>query len=172
MTTIQNSSYNNSQVKCSCPCGRTLKYVQLKCGAQDVKDTRYVWNAWEFVHSSLCFHCPHLLVGLLPNPHLLSLHYLSSSWRADRHWVKPSNDRLGFCFSAANIIASKLELFYGNKICDFFKMKFGFSHSWGPIWALLTRYRRRMFVSWELWWLIFIKKFNGRTVFLRITSGL
>lgn len=76
--------------------------------------------------------------SFLANPHLLSLHYLSPSWGANRHRVKPLNDRFGFCFSAGNIIASKLELFYGNKTYNFFKWNFVSATvevPFGPCWV-------------------------------------
>lgn len=82
-------------------------------------------------------------IPFLPNPHSLASSPLSFSLLKSRHWVKPLNDRFGFCFLAGNI-SSKLELFHENN--SFFLMKFCFSRCWGPIWTLLSRYRWRMFV--------------------------
>lgn len=132
---------------------------------QDVKDTRYVWNAWESVLSSLCFHYPHLLVGFLfsqTHIRLLPLPYPSPSWRADirsNFWMID----LVFCFLAGNI-SSKLELFHGNK---FFLMKFCFSRCWGPIWTLLSRYRWRMFLCFIriIMTDITLRSLKGRTIF-------
>lgn len=112
-----------TQLKCSCLCSGTLRYVRMMCPEQDVKDSRYAWNAWEFVLSFLCFHCHHLLVGLsyfLTNTHLLSLHCLSPSRRANSHQMKTLNDRLVFAFFAGKLIFIKIQTLLWKQNLQFF----------------------------------------------------